>query len=252
VASARVLVALRAYYDGCSDEQRREAVTLCGVAATETVWTEFEPLWEAVLQKHLVKDRILHMTDLMSFQKNFSRDNGWDAKQRHALLADLFNVMGHFDEHKHLAAYSCTVLLNDWVRAKRKIPKLQSAESMCVNVCVGGLHLPLECANEIRPILLYFDRGEKFMHKINRVWQRRKRLRGTLFGQIRSIEPANAEYYPIQAADILAWIVNHADRQIHNEFLDAASVIAIRRFSECYDYEKIVADYPMGWLRPHR
>jgi hypothetical protein len=243
-------MALKVYYDGSSDEQRREAVTLSGVAATESVWAEFEPLWDKVLEKYLVQDRILHMTDLMSFRGNFSPDKGWDEKQRHALLADLFNVYGHFDRQRDLEARSCTVILRDWARAKREMPKLVEPEAICVNFCVGGLRLPLECANEAKPILLYFDKNEPFMHKINRVWQRRRKIRNTFFRQIRTIKNVDSEYYPIQAADILAWIMNHSHRGIHDEFFELASVLAIRHFSECYDYDQIIADYPMGWLRP--
>ena len=74
---------------------------------------------------------------------------------------------------------------------------------------VGGLDLPMECANEIKPVLLYFDHGEKFMRTVRRPWEKWKRQRGSLFRQIRSIEHTDSEYYPIQAADILGMSARH-------------------------------------------
>lgn len=245
-------MALKAYYDGCSDEQQREAVTLTGVAATEEVWPDFERAWLAVLQKHLVKDNIVHMADLMGFHGNFSRENGWNEDQRRALLIDLFNVWGSMHD-VDFEARSCTVILDDWTRANDELEQLVEPEAICVNFCVGGLRLPLSCGNEPKPIMLYFDRNEPFMHKINRVWERKRKIANTLFSQIRTIEKADSEYLPIQAADILAWIVNHSDRGIQNVFLDISSVIAIRHSRLRYDYDKLIEHYPppLGWLKPN-
>jgi hypothetical protein len=243
---------LKAYYDGCSDGHQREAVTLTGVAATEEVWPNFEQAWTEALRKHLVKDDIVHMVDLMGFHENFSRGNGWDENQRRALLVGLFNVWGKLYDYD-LEARSCTVMLDDWKRADKQLEQLPEPEVICVNFCVGGLRLPLSCGNEPKPVLLYFDKNEPFMHKINRVWQRKRKIANTLFSQIRTIEKADSRCFPIQAADILAWIVNHSDRGLEDAFLDISSVIAIRHSRLRYDYEKIVEHYPppLGWLKPN-
>jgi hypothetical protein len=245
-------MALTAYYDGCSDERQREAVTLTGFAAIEEVWRDFERAWLEVLQKYLVKDNVVHMADLMGFHGDFSREKGWDEKQRHLLLADLFNVWGKLHE-VDFEARSCTVMLDDWKRADAKLEQLPEPEAICVNFCVGGLRLPLVCANERKPVLLYFDVNEPFMHKINRVWQRKRKIENTLFSQIRTIKSANSEYFHIQAADILAWIVNHSDRGIEDIFLDISSMTAIRHSRLRYDYDKIMEHYPppLGWPKPN-
>ena len=78
---------LHAYYDSSRDAN---SVTLCGVEATESVWREFEPKWEAVLQKHNVKDNIFHMTELMCLSQDFSRRHGWDeTRANHCLQISL-------------------------------------------------------------------------------------------------------------------------------------------------------------------
>ncbi len=249
----RVHLVLKAYYDASRDGKGIEAVTLCGVAATQSVWEHFEPTWEAVLDKHMVPDRILRMADLMALEGAFSREKGWDERQRWALLGDLWNVLGaHRDTN--LRAYSCTVLLRDWARAKAAIiGKLRSPESMCVNFCVGGLRLPPECAGERKPILLYFDNNEPFMHKVNRVWQRYRRRRGTLFRQIGTIENVDSEYYPVQTADMLAWIVNRKHLGRRDALVNACAAcaaIAVDGSEKVYTYDTILEDYPDGTLRP--
>jgi hypothetical protein len=250
----RIHMALKAYYDGSTDGQAIVAVTLSGVAATEKVWEKFEPAWLEVLRKYLVKDNIMHMAALMGFHNDFSPENGWDETQRNKLLGDLFNVWGSFDETVDLEARSCTVILKDWERANKQVRHLPEPEAICVNFCVGGLRLPLVCANEPKPIMLYFDQSEPFMHKINRVWQPRNKSVHSLFNQIRTIENATREYFPIQAADINAWIVNHSDMGMHDAFLETSMEIAVRyHHRKRYDYDAIMEDYPppLGWLKPN-
>lgn len=239
------------YYDGSTDSQRK-VITLCGVAATQSIWNEFEMKWKAVLAQHRIRE--LHMTDLMALRKEFAKDRGWDDNKRIELLVDLWNVFAAF-RLRHLLAYSCSVIMEDWNRAKEEISALNSPESISVNYCVGGLHLPEDCAGEARPVVLYFDRNEAFMHKVNRVWLKKRKLQGTLFRQIRDIIPADSEHVPIQAADMLAWIVNHQFnddlRQLSGvpSLLKISSVIAIEHFCTTYNYEKILEDYPTGRLR---
>jgi len=124
---------------------------------------------------------------------------------------------------------------------------------MCVNFCVGGLHLPIQCADERKPVVLYFDRNEKFMHTVRRVWDRWKKKQGTKFRQIATIENVDSEYYPLQAADLLAWIANrqrpHGQDQIV-DVLKMAAILMIKHPSLYYDLDKILEHYPDGTLKP--
>ncbi|MGA2965104.1 MAG: DUF3800 domain-containing protein [Terriglobales bacterium] len=193
------------------------------------------------------------MTDLMCFSRNFSRRHGWDEIRRKSLLMGLFNVIGSFrGASYHLLARSCTVLLDDWRLAKEKLPVLPSPEAMCVNFCVGGLYLPKECVDEEKPVLLFFDRNEKFMHTVRRVWERRKKRPGK-FGQIGTIRQISSVHYPLQIADLLAWIVNRQRPHVQEQFVDSLRMMAILTVehpSLRYDLETIFDHYPEGKLRP--
>lgn len=245
-------MALKCYYDGSGAPDG--VVTLAGVAAPERLWVEFERQWNDVLQKHSV--RSLHMTDLMAFHGEFKSWAG-DHERKRSFLRDLWNVLGRFrldDSEAHpLKAYSCSVLMQDWNRAKKTIPRLASPQSICVNFCVGSVQLPKECADEKRPLILYFDRNEMFMHKVNRVWLNRRQQPGTLHSRIRNIIATDAiTDYPIQVADMLAWIANRSVRDVEyleREAFKFASVLMIEPLNRVYDYDQILLRYPHGRLK---
>jgi hypothetical protein len=80
---------------------------------------------------------------------------------------------------------------------------------MCVDYRVGGLQLTAEqLVADPRPIVLCFDRNEDFMHTINCVWLRTKKQKKGWPSQISDIRTATRTDYPIQVADMLAWIIN--------------------------------------------
>jgi len=225
-------------------------VTLTGIAASDVIWESFERIWGGVLKSYSVA--ALHMSKLMHFRGDFKVENGWNQRRRNQFLGELWNVIGSF-RMQHLVAYSCSVVMDDWSRAKRNLPSLTSPESMCANFCVGGLHLPIEYQEESKPVLLYFDRNERFMHKVNRVWVRHKKRRGTLFSQIRNIIAVDSTKYAIQAADLLAWIENKEARGEDYPFkamLRFSRILMIEHFIRIYDYESILLDYPNGRLKP--
>lgn len=200
----RVHMAFQAYYDG-SGKEDRPCTTLTGVAASEELWPDFECRWIAALDQNEVPDRDFHMTDLMSSNGRFK---GWDETKQNKLLTDLFNVLGHF-AGRGLTVYSCTVIYDAYRTANRHIPALRRPEAMCVDFCVGGLRLTQEqLRSEPRPILLYFDRNETFLRHVDRVWRRGQKKKTGWPWQVRNIIQADrSEYYPIQAADMIGWIV---------------------------------------------
>jgi hypothetical protein len=226
------------YYDGSVDAERR-VVTLSGVGAIEDVWKQVRERWRAILERHGVI--ALHMTDLMGFSGEFRRDEGWNEGRRIQLFHDLWNVLGAFHD-KPLWAYTCSVLISDWERAKNEIPLLASPEYICVDFCVGRINLPLESKDEERPFSLYFDRSERFMHKVSRVWLRRRREK-KFFYQIRDITAVDKSRVGIQAADMLAWMENKDACRVTYDLkalLGVANVLMIKHHCAVYDYATIV------------
>jgi hypothetical protein len=238
------------YYDGTIDGKHKKAMTLTGLAAPERLWVTFEAEWDKCLTgNHVYED--FHMTDFMSGQ-GYWATLGKHEKEK--LIKDLWNVFGR-NRDSRLRAYSCTVLLEEYKKAQLKVPNLREPEAMCVDFCVGGLQLTKEELSIPKPILLYFDRNEKFMHKINRVWQKipgKNNYAGTRRGwpyQIRNIIPVDMSYIPIQAADMIAWSINHQYCKPDDPmtvFFKTAPILAVQHFTRVYDFAEIIRYYPNG------
>src|SRR5947208_14341791 len=82
----RIYYMLRGYFDGSGKIEDSEYVTLTGLIASESVWERFERSWAEVLQKYRISD--FHMSEAISLNDRFSRENGWDRKKVNELIND--------------------------------------------------------------------------------------------------------------------------------------------------------------------
>ncbi len=213
---------LRGYYDGSgkSHEKDSKFLTLTGIVASESVWKEFENKWNAVLNRHGAPS--LHMADAMSLRGDFSRANGWDDQRVDNLVRDLWNVIGEFrfsteGKGSNLTAFSCTIIMEDYRRAKAENTRLREAEAICVNCC---FKLPFDI-ERFPEIVMIFDCSEGFQKTITRVWEKAKgkELAGwprqirNIVNRTKERETLGTSYEcPMQAADMIAWLVNNRRR----------------------------------------
>jgi Protein of unknown function (DUF3800) len=193
------------YYDSSGRRGHQPATTLAGWAAPKHVWEQFSPLWEKALDDNGVTDRRFSMADLMG---SYGRFKGWDDQQKDQLLTALFNVLAKF-RPMGMSAYSCTVFFHAYDKAQAQVSKLRKPEAICVNHCVGGLQLTDERPeDESINLHLFFDQNERFLNTVNKVWLQTKKQQRGWPHQVRAIETRTESDYGIQAADLLAWIVN--------------------------------------------
>jgi len=77
---------------------------------------------------------------------------------------------------------------------------------------------------------------------VNRVWNHLKKKRGRpqWVRQIRNIIPVDSGYYSIQAADFIAWSLNHHTQNAYRHWAIAAQFLADWKL---YDYDAIVERY---------
>jgi hypothetical protein len=246
----RLLMVSRAYLDS-SGKPESQFLTLSSIVGTEQLWSEFEPLWENALAINKVPirkcgvGRRFHMTDLFARSGDYE---GWDETRERKLLIDLFNVLGKFRATR-LRAYSCTVSMEDYRRAKLAIPNLRKPEAICVNYCVGGVNYTQEELSSPHPIELYFDSNEGFLHTINTIWQKEHKQSAGWANQIGCIVPVTDKYYPIQAADFLAGIVGRYHRgrdKWDGQWQMVTSQAMINHHVDLYDYAEIVEKYRQG------
>lgn len=250
-------VSVKAYYDGSgADEGKARSISLAGYAGPPDFWAYFEERWKSVLagdgQRPVA--RYLHMRDANALRGEFSPENGWTKLAVTALIDDVMKCLNAAsNEHgDRVSGVSCTVRLDDYERALSVLPQLQNKEpaAICVDNCVTVALQLLPEAPEGQGILgkldsieLYFDRNERFLHKINRIWNRPYAKRSKplqLVHRIVSVDMKST--YPLQAADFLAW---HTNRHLSSQDLLAGlrRVLAAPMVGTEYDYAKLIERY---------
>jgi hypothetical protein len=247
---------IKAYYDGSgkSDNPKCRAITLAGLAASESVWQKFEIEWGKVLKEYGIK--WVHMTDLMSFGHEFSRRYGWDEIKRSQLIRELLGVLGklRFIEGaalgSNLMASTCTVLMEDYRRALKEIPKLRIPEAICVRFCANMIPYDIDVDNGgNRPkLIMIFDQNEDFLHTIDKNWRKPKKKADAGWPkQIECICKVNSkDIKPLQAADFFAWLVNKKDKEGKQSPYSLVISIVTEHRSFLYNYNTIKETFPNG------
>jgi hypothetical protein len=238
------------YFDGSKDEVRGRCITLAGIVSSEAIWPEFEKKWMAALQSYGVS--AFHMADAMAHPKRgdfttWSEEHVAACVQ--ALLEVLLGIVMDF-VGREFVIKACTVNLVGYQKAKAEIADLRSAPALCVDYCCGTA-LPDKYGRpggEHSRVIFYFDHEEPFLHTIDRVWRKGRKSRSGWPTQIEQVLAVIAEKVPaLQAADVLAWIVNG---HYKGDTRARALFQSIKLFSllshamyRYYDYEQILRQY---------
>ncbi|TMA84398.1 MAG: DUF3800 domain-containing protein [Deltaproteobacteria bacterium] len=244
---------LPGYYDGSGKSNDSEFLTLTGVIASESVWERFDKSWRAILEKYQVSD--FHTSEAMSLSGRFSGGNGWSRPKVFELMKDLWNVIGkyrwtdNFSLNSNLYGRSCTVIMQDYHRAKSANPKLREPEAICTRYCFNGLPVDLDSNLEHPEIFLVFDRGEPFLKTLYRNWIKgRNRPNAGWPKQIKGIEFGSASNLcPLQAADLIAWTMGKHHKTQPDGYPEALGAnVMIAHHIMTYDYESLTKDFPNG------
>ncbi len=251
---------LRAYYDASGTHEGSEALTLAGMVASESVWDRFEEQWGAVLGEYQISQ--FHTKDAMACRGQFAQKNNWDRQRTEKLIWELWKVIGAFRAVKNspdsnLTATSCTIVMKDYVKAKIDNPALRKPEAICVQFCATRMPADLDAMSdfpEYPEVALVFDQNESFLHTIYRVWQDYKSRahagwprQMNIMTNKREINLMGKSYiYPLQAADLLAWTMNHNYRSIHRTSWALVPSLAVEHHTRTYDYVHLMSEFPNG------
>lgn len=241
---------LSVYLDGSGKtDGRYSALTLAGVAVSEMVRAAFEASWQDALRRLGLP--WWHTTDARRRWKS-------EPKAFFKAVEALFQALEPFRDQR-LWAYSATVVLDDYARARREMT-LRAPEALCVDGSVGSLGYKDE---KDLPIVLYFDQGEEFRKHIQRVWEaararkrewRYRRPRGWVWQVERIASADSRESCGLQAADLLAWLVNRhhsvsrdeaapSSEQAEAQMRVWATHFFFKHFHRVIDYDYIVKRY---------
>lgn len=179
------------------------------------------------------------MKEARSLRQEFAAKKGLTQKRVNGLIQDLFNEciaqIAFVDFKDEFYRASCTVNLDDYAKAYADMSanfRIKEPEAICVDSVITvalralteNLDLPFGKEGKIE---LFFDKGEQFMHMVDRVW--RSKPKGKLKGPLQmvsSIKTADMhDVIGLQAADILAWQTNRCYTHGFNEATGALAKI---------------------------
>jgi hypothetical protein len=81
---------MKAYFDGSNgiDESGDQWITLAAIAATDSVWADFDQRWEFMLHRRYPMAHYIHMTEILGDEDPFDTQAGWCVDKKQSLVRD--------------------------------------------------------------------------------------------------------------------------------------------------------------------
>jgi len=201
---------MRCYYDGSIGGQSDEWLTLAGFAASDDTWAAFQKAWEAMLKDRDPIAPYVHMTDLITGNNGFSRDDGWGVQNVDRLVSDVESLLFSFG--RKMCAVACAMDIQARKRLVREGHPIPDPAVVCAEIGLGGLMDLYLQKHDIELAHLFYDQKEPFIRSIRRKFlkfQEENPQRITtdlMWGIIANVQPVSMRDTPgIQAADVVAW-----------------------------------------------
>jgi hypothetical protein len=218
-------VVLKSYFDGSNhaDSSHYDRISIATVCGTSKQWKKFDTAWKKVLYKHHAD--YLHTTDAVSLQNDFAKEKGWSKTRVDSFIGNCVDVIekqmaiprGVLGKHPRTGLYPITLTIpfDDWLRAKKAVPKLpDTIEELCAT---ESCSFALKWGKYIgaKKYELYFDRGEYFFGHIRNRWRHPKAQKDIeLMKDIINVAESISRQVPaLQMADLFAWSVNRANQE---------------------------------------
>jgi len=224
-------VVLKGNFDGGNqaDSRQYDRVTLALACGTCEQWTPFESEWRNTLASRGAS--LLHTTNAVCIQKEFSQDKGWDDAKVDGLIDGCVSVI-----ERHICVptegqvplglpfspnivkdgimvVTLTIPLVDYERARKVVPRLpNSVNEICTSECLGFC---FQWGRRVKAdwFELYFDQGEPFYgHVYDRRNNKKSKKRITLMDKVVVLAEVDMRVSAaLQVADLFAWCINHKD-----------------------------------------
>lgn len=200
-------VAMKSYFDGSGKyrDPNSKMLTLAGWGSQS--WGNFEGAWSEMLKAHDAP--YLHMKEMMSYCGRIGSPFGsWDQDRVDRFVdAAISTAINH--QFDGLKAFSCTVSITEHkaVSARRKV---LDAQNYCSMACLADvLNYEEKTSQHQDRMELYFDKEDDFFYFWVEQWGREDRqIRELdLIDQLSGLR-STKEVFPMQLADLLAWLQN--------------------------------------------
>ena len=221
-------------------------MTLAAFSGSGIQWDYFAEQWNRALDTHQAE--FLHTTDALALEGHFSRKKGWTDAAVEALIDDCVSVIGHCATTRRgdtfsfigLRPVTVSVMLDDFRKASRKFPELGAVEQLCAINAVAhctawGLF------TGYNKFQLYFDQGERFYgHVLDRMENKKAKRAAPEIRNITCAAEVNMRESPaLQAADVLAWSVNHRHEDGKARYGWQKQLLALDRDTDVFDCSRL-------------
>src|SRR5579859_3345504 len=241
-----LLMVLKCYFDGGNeaDSQQYSVVTLAAFSGTVSPWEKFEIAWNKNLKAHGAP--YLHTTDAVGLTGVFSKRNGWTETKVEKFIADCVGIIercaavkaGRKIVKNGIRPVTITVILSDFKKALEENPKLMTVEHLCATQCVPTCVLYGRLIMGADQFQLFFDQGEPFYGHIHDRMTNKKSRADTLWKHVVHAGESNMRNVPaLQAADVLAWSVNHYFEENRARYNWQSRILGVDRDGEVFNLD---------------
>lgn len=214
--AGRLNLVLWAFFDESGKLANSDFICLCGYICDDG-WNEFSVDWGELLKRHEIP--LIHLAKLMRRAKPYE-GLAWDAKKQDAVLREFVKpVRDHL-----LAGFGVgvdTKFYRSMPEDARKLIGNEDAQDFAFHRLLKLVISQLHNWGHKEPISLNFDYAEDFSVKCVTSLARLRQQRQEVKDLISSIGFADdAVYYPLQAADMLAYGTNRKLREVAPDYFD--------------------------------
>ena len=208
---------MKTYYDGSigEDDNGDEWITLAGIAATDSVWADFDIQWSRMLARRYPIAPYIHMVELLGGRDPFEPHVGWDICKKQELIQDAIILLSHMNKAEVKMVW-CSINNSARVRLQHEgISVPPDPHYKCALTCLAltaGIYMRNVSVEEREPLYIFYDRGEKFFTEFKHNWLSGRTHPGEKknfdnwwdrFENVLDLDLPN--HFPLQAADMIAW-----------------------------------------------
>jgi hypothetical protein len=201
---------LAAYFDDSGTHAASSVVVVAGFVSTVTEWIGFNHEWEQM--RIVLRAPPIHMVDLESLEKDFSRKRGWNKGRKERLLQEACAII----RRQTIVPIGHAVIRADWESTFPKQLRQVSGGPVgwCASECVQEIYRWKRLNKIVGGTQFVFERGTKGIGYVEGMFRDRESAK---FYAMDGFSLQGKELSALQAADMLAYEVY---RQVENQIVE--------------------------------
>lgn len=183
-------------------------VCMAGYISDEDGWSQFSEKWGKLLLQHKIP--YIHMKEMIHLQGPY-KELGWTVERRDEILNEFIDVI-----RAHIqAGFGVAVDAKYFRSMSAEVRKAVGDPAyFCFHRMLGIVIKKLKSVGYQPGLYITFDDCEDFSVKCYGIWSKLRQKVPDVHNYVPSITFADDQkFWPLQSADILAWVTNKSLRQ---------------------------------------